>query len=558
MADEKGKKLLSVAAMTSQELAKLALEDAMLAEHSSGEDSSGDDDDDIRPSIADQQKVGFFSQDRATQTERSDIVNLKEMTQDIQGLLKESQRLKRELAVTKQVMQADYENKLQEKTLDMYVRINERVEELQKMHTERVEVVRRSFRQQMADAIVKLNNDWKTHAGLKMQVEQKRLSNKNEQIGEDYVKLQQQVAQQEGIIDMLRMQVAQIAQEPRSEASTPSAVYEVEHLRDEMGTLQQRIDSMEEAMDIKDDQIEEFNKEVSKMTKELEKERIQVKQLLHELEEAKSSAHQEMASLRRNADKQRLQMEREMQDKMSKARDEIDSTKEQERQKMVGIARKHAKEQQQQEEERLRLLDEQRKTALALQKKERESALVASKSDTDLSKLKKIEIFLKLEVERLKKELARTTKMWEKKFAILQKSLYALKDESFVRQTLQKQAATLHHASVSYSADAPLGVMPSSQPNNTPRKQHPLPGIGQMSKVRDPRLDLISPFTVSPPAGRGVELFSAAASQIVDNDGEDIEDSYIEGVIPLPSPPPKWKQDSRPSTSGQVIVMPTA
>ena len=48
MADEKGKKLLSVAAMTSQELAKLALEDAMLAEHSSGEDSSGDDDDDIR------------------------------------------------------------------------------------------------------------------------------------------------------------------------------------------------------------------------------------------------------------------------------------------------------------------------------------------------------------------------------------------------------------------------------------------------------------------------------------------------------------------------------
>ena len=44
--------------------------------------------------------------------------------------------MKRELAVTKQVMQADYENKLQEKTLDMYVRINERVEELQKMHTE--------------------------------------------------------------------------------------------------------------------------------------------------------------------------------------------------------------------------------------------------------------------------------------------------------------------------------------------------------------------------------------------------------------------------------------
>ena len=42
----------------------------------------------FRPSIADQQKVGFFSQDRATQTAESEIVNLKEMTDVIQTLLK--------------------------------------------------------------------------------------------------------------------------------------------------------------------------------------------------------------------------------------------------------------------------------------------------------------------------------------------------------------------------------------------------------------------------------------------------------------------------------------
>ena len=30
-------------------------------------------------------------------------------------------------------------------------------------------------------------------------------------------------------------------------------------------------------------------------------------------------------------------------------------------------------------------------------------------------------------------------------------SLHALKDESYIRQTLQRQAATLHHAAVSYS-----------------------------------------------------------------------------------------------------------
>ena len=37
---------------------------------------------------------------------------------------------------------------------------------------------------------------------------------------------------------------------------------------------------------------------------------------------------------------------------------------------------------------------------------------------------------------------------------ILSYSMYALKDESYVRQTLQKQAAALHHASVTYSVSS--------------------------------------------------------------------------------------------------------
>ena len=41
-----------------------------------------------RPSLADQLKIGFFSLDRATQTQASEIIDLKEMTQVIQQLLK--------------------------------------------------------------------------------------------------------------------------------------------------------------------------------------------------------------------------------------------------------------------------------------------------------------------------------------------------------------------------------------------------------------------------------------------------------------------------------------
>lgn len=45
----------------------------------------------FRPNVADEQKIGFFSLDRATQTEDSEILDLKQMT-DIIRTLTEVQR----------------------------------------------------------------------------------------------------------------------------------------------------------------------------------------------------------------------------------------------------------------------------------------------------------------------------------------------------------------------------------------------------------------------------------------------------------------------------------
>ena len=43
-----------------------------------------------RPSIADQVRVGYFSQDRSAQTEVSEIAQLKEMTEVLQNLVRVS------------------------------------------------------------------------------------------------------------------------------------------------------------------------------------------------------------------------------------------------------------------------------------------------------------------------------------------------------------------------------------------------------------------------------------------------------------------------------------
>ena len=41
----------------------------------------------FRPSLAEEQKIGFFSQDRCTQTEETEVIDLKEMTEIIEQLL---------------------------------------------------------------------------------------------------------------------------------------------------------------------------------------------------------------------------------------------------------------------------------------------------------------------------------------------------------------------------------------------------------------------------------------------------------------------------------------
>lgn len=503
--------------------------------------------DPFAPSIADQQKVGFFRQDKATQTEDSEIVELKDMTKVLQILLQESKALKRELAVARQVIVAEYENRLQEKAIDMYTRINERLEQLETAHQQRIAVVRRSYRTQLADAIARITNEWKKYATSKMNMELRNNASQSAKVTEDQKQLQQQLSQQENVIQMLKMQLEQQAQEVRSEASTPSAVYEVEHLREELGQLQGKIDSLEEALDMKEETLEEFKNDVDRLNRELEKEKVHVKQLQTEMEEQQANTAQEMSSLRRMADKQRMQMEKDAQEKMKKARED-----------MLNIAKEHAAEQQRQEQEKAKLLKEQKKIEMALKAKEKSQQVSAMKSEEELFKLQRTERNLRMENNRLRKELARTTKMWEKKFAILQKSLYAIKDESYLRQTLQKQAAALHHVSVSYGTDRPIGMIPTTN-EPSPVKKSPLQPLPNISRPATRDRQMLSPYTMSPPPGRGVEVFSVAESQIMD--ANEYFDLDAEGILPLPSPPPlamRW-EESRPSTSQRMLaVTPTA
>jgi hypothetical protein len=69
----------------------------------------------------------------------------------------------------------------------------------------------------------------------------------------------------------------------------------------------------------------------------------------------------------------------------------------------------------------------------------------------ELDKLRKVEAFQKKEIDRLQMEVDNAGKTSELKLAIMQKNFHAFKDEAFIRKSLQRQAAQLHHATVSYA-----------------------------------------------------------------------------------------------------------
>ena len=147
----------------------------------------------------------------------------------------------------------------------------------------------------------------------------------------------------------------------------------------------------------------------------------------------------------------------------------------------------------------------------------------------------------KNQIAVLQQRLIRINSQWEKKFNILRASLHALKDESYVRMQLQKQAATLKYASISYADNNGPGgqqLVPATPPGQTnafpPTK--PLPSLPR--KGGDDRITRLGKKTNTVPSGVGTEPFS--------DDEEEQDEEEMEGFVPLPPKPPS-RQPQQPT-----------
>ncbi|ESP01193.1 hypothetical protein LOTGIDRAFT_172717 [Lottia gigantea] len=265
-----------------------------------------------RPSLADQQKIGFFSLDRGSQTELTEVLDLKEMTEVIQILLQDVETLRKDINVTKHVMQADYEAKLQEKSLDLYCRINDKVAALEKMHEDRIDVIRKAYRQQLSDAISRVAVLYNKNLENKISKVKKKQDRESGKVDEKYRDLQNQIQKDEAVIHMLRLQLQQYQQntfiddqmldEESVVSESPEINPELEELRERVVDLEDKSQRLQEQLENKKKETYKISNDMIALKEQLQKEKNFVKQLQNDKLELKQSMEQSKVSNKRLID----------------------------------------------------------------------------------------------------------------------------------------------------------------------------------------------------------------------------------------------------------------
>uniref|UniRef100_A0A2K6D6S8 Chromosome 10 open reading frame 67 n=1 Tax=Macaca nemestrina TaxID=9545 RepID=A0A2K6D6S8_MACNE len=107
----------------------------------------------FRLNISDDLKIGFFSTDHATQTDSSEILSVKELSSSTQKLAQMMKSLQVDFGFLKQLLQLKFEDRLKEESLSLFNILHDRILEIEKHYQQNEDKMRKSFNQQLADAI---------------------------------------------------------------------------------------------------------------------------------------------------------------------------------------------------------------------------------------------------------------------------------------------------------------------------------------------------------------------------------------------------------------------
>ncbi|XP_048378186.1 uncharacterized protein C10orf67 homolog, mitochondrial isoform X3 [Stegostoma tigrinum] len=415
-------------------------------------------------------KVGFFKTDRTTQTDASDILELKKMSNEVESLVKEVTILKRGLESKTLLLKADYEKKVQQQSLDLYNRINDYNSYLQDTYLQRIEVLRNSFKQQLANEVAKINAGFEKYC-----IE---VSARNQlSLGDNSV-VMNILKQKDALISSLRErlldyemqeQMHQLNLDFKDEFERDQLVQEKEELKDQIYLVKKNAEKMSETINLNEMQIKNLEKEVQMLKEEGEKYASKLRKLIASEDNLKKQLDAEKSKRDHMLEAQKLKMENVLNATLIQM-----EMKEQTAQELAASLKE--KETELADQRKLSSVQKEiivKEDVCPVPKEVETEAVSKDKVIDEFQKLKKIDEEQRKLIESLKNQLERTNRIWEKKFAILKQSYHAIKDEMYLRCSLQRQAPILHCAFARYtpqigSHSAPSTAQTEPHMNRTP------------------------------------------------------------------------------------------
>lgn len=444
--------------------------------------------------------VGYFLKDIACQTDESSITDLNDMIKIIQNLLKEITVVKRNLLFAKQLLHADYDAKVGGRAMDLYCSINDRLAELEKIYEDRMQVARRSYKTQMADACKKIAGDYRRYYTKMLELETGQSGSVLQELRDTISKQGKMLKVQEQNMSALRNQLLEAEtrvldehfsynddSEGSLKAATPPPPPEPDFLAntidpDEHKKIVEERDKLSKQCSTLDNEVtdlqnkhkriearlklvrDEAEQEKTVLEGEIKALKSETEQLKDENEKliVKSQAVKKVAFVDSSASPtpptspaaaplnvvqgntvSNAEVEARIKEEVQKVRTEMMIKFKKESEITAAKSKEDLMAEQEKRHYAERLLQSQQDLT------SRDSGKLA------LRHLQKLEEEQRTEIGRLNKELDRTTCIYEKKLSVLHSTMINLKNEVFMRNLLHRQAAQLHHATLSYSSESP-------------------------------------------------------------------------------------------------------
>ncbi|XP_050795071.1 uncharacterized protein C10orf67 homolog, mitochondrial [Gopherus flavomarginatus] len=406
---------------------------------------------DCRPSISDDLKVGYFITDHATQTDITELVELKELTTTTQALVQFTDSIQQDFMIYKNILQAQYEEKIQEQASNLCRHINDRLRDIEAFHKQKEVKIRQSYQQQLCDALAVLRVDYEKNYRIQ--------EDADSSLAASWQVLIKTLQEKESKIQKLEAEL----QEYQESEDTKMIIFdndddneknmlekENEDFREEVSRLLDRIAHLEESLKRSEKENNKLDKEVRGMQLKMEKDEKTVQKLI-EAQEKISMELEKERSLNQSMLREQKDIETKVEKKLPDLQEKIPALKEKDTKKKEPVKSEITVPHESRESQKEYHKQQQKKSPSYKEAEKR--ALLA-----EIEKLKISEGQEKQHIQSLKNEVEQINRSWAKKFQILKKSLHAIKDEMFLRHTLYRQAAAFNHASLNQPLAVPLYI----------------------------------------------------------------------------------------------------